>query len=122
VCAFQIEEYNNFYESKMNYKVSYMLMHSCCCILFLNGVDLIQTQRDLKINWKMNLETVLEKEKQKFHFSLSLPHFRPAGPFFSTGLPDFLFLPSLTSLLFQAEAQPNTDATLSPPFGRASPA
>jgi hypothetical protein len=62
------------------------------------------------------------KRKAKFHFSLSLPHFRPAGPFFSTGLPDFLFLPSLTSLLFQAEAQPNTDATLSPPFGRASPA
>jgi hypothetical protein len=65
-----------------------MLLH----IIFA-WVDLIQTQR-FKNQLENEFGNYSRKRKAKFHFSFSLPHFWPAGPFFSTGLPDFLFLPS----------------------------
>jgi hypothetical protein len=72
VCAFQIEEYNNFYKSKMNYKVSYMLMHLCFCILFLKGVDLIQTQR-FKNQLENEFGNCFGKKKSKILFFILPP-------------------------------------------------
>ena len=81
MCAFKYREINNFCETKINHKDIYMLMHSCCSILFnmLSGFDL--NSKGFKNHLEMNLEIDLEK-KEKEILSKPLPSsFWPIGPF-----------------------------------------
>jgi hypothetical protein len=62
-----------------------MLMHSCRCILFIVVTGFYPNAKRFKNHLKMELENQFEK-KRKFSFvSLSLPHFRPVGPFSPLG-------------------------------------
>jgi hypothetical protein len=53
-----------------------MLMHSCCHILFIVLIDLIQSSKEIQKHLKLDLENQIRKRKLLF---LSLPPFGPVG-------------------------------------------
>jgi hypothetical protein len=79
-----------FYEIKINHKVSYMLMHSCRCILFIVVTGFYPNAKRFKNHLKMELENQFGKRKENFHlfhspsltFSL-LARFTPLARSFS---------------------------------------
>jgi hypothetical protein len=74
VCISKIGN-NNFYETKINHKVSYMLMHSCRCILFIVMTGFIPILKGFKNHLKLSLKNQIGKRKTPF-----LPPLPPFGP------------------------------------------
>jgi hypothetical protein len=58
---------NNSYEIKINHKVSYMLMHSCLCILFIVLTGFYPNAKRFKNHLKIELENQFGKRKENFH-------------------------------------------------------
>jgi hypothetical protein len=81
-----------------------MLMHSCCHILFIVLIDLIQSSKEIQKHLKLDLENQIRKRKLLF---LSLPPFGPVGL-----LTIFLARPRFSPLLLSSLlGRPASEAT-----------
>jgi hypothetical protein len=101
-----------------------MLMHSCCHILFIVLIDLIQSSKEIQKHLKLDLENQIRKRKLLF---LSLPPFGPVG-LLALFLARPRFSPSLSSLPRarwagprEAKPPPRRSFPLLPLTGRARP-
>jgi hypothetical protein len=76
-----------------------LFLHSCCCIIFCVMTGFIQMPKGFKNPLKLDLENQFRKLKRDSYSFLSLPPFRPVGPFpFSPlAFPSPSFLPCWVS-------------------------